>query len=228
MASTSARVPRADGKPLDAYLAFPPHASAPVPGVLVVHELYGLNENIREVCGRFANAGYVALAVDLFSGAPRAVCMARLLGAMLRRSLDTGPVRDLDAAMDWLRARPEVDAARTAAIGFCMGGTFALALACRDDELRAASIFYGQDPRPLAALERACPIAGSYPGRDRLTRGAAGRIERVLGASGVPHDVRVYEGARHSFFNDRGRAYDAAAAEDSWRRTLDFFATHLA
>jgi len=218
-------IPRPGGAPLHAYLALPAESAAPA--VLVVHEIYGLNEHIRDVCGRFAEAGYAALAVDLFSGAPRPVCMARLLGALMRRSTESGPVRDLGVALGWLRALPEVEGARTGAIGFCMGGTFALALACRDNELRAASVFYGQNPRPLSALARACPIVGSYPGADRLTRGAVGPLRDALTAADVPHDLKLYEGARHSFFNDRGRAHDPAAAEDSWRRTLEFFTAHV-
>ena len=219
------RVPLSDGRALDGYLALP--AATPAAAVLVVHEIYGLNDQIRDVTGRLAEAGYVALAVNLFSGAPRAVCMARLLTAMARRSTESGPVRDLRASLDWLRGRDEVGAADTGTIGFCMGGTFALALACTDSDLKAASVFYGQNPRPLSALQRACPIVGSYPGDDRLTRGGAVRLEEALAAAEVPHDVKVYEGARHSFFNDRGRAYHSLAAADSWARTLAFFESHL-
>lgn len=218
-------VPRPSTRPIEGLLAVPERT--PAPAVLVIHEIYGLNQNIREVSERLREAGYVALAVNLLSGAPRALCMARLLAAMARRSDESGPVRDLVTSLDWLRARPEVDSARTGVIGFCMGGTFALALACRDDELRAASVFYGQNPRPLSALRRACPIVGSYPGADRLTRGAGLRLRDELAAAGIPHDVKLYEGARHSFFNEYGRAYDPAAAGDSWLRTLEFFAAHM-
>ncbi|MCA9846380.1 MAG: dienelactone hydrolase family protein [Dehalococcoidia bacterium] len=74
--------------------------------------------------------------------------MAQLLGALSRRSTESAPVRDLRIALEWLRARPEVESAHIGAVGFCMGGTVALALACLDDDLRAASVFYGQNPRP--------------------------------------------------------------------------------
>ena len=218
-------IPRSDSQSLDGYLAVP--EQTPAPAVLVVHELYGLNENIREVTERFAGSGYLGLAVNLFSGAPRAVCMARLLTAIFRRSTESGPVRDLRASLDWLRARPDVDPNRTGVIGFCLGGTFALALACSDEDLRAVSVFYGRNPRPLSALQRACPIVGSYPGADRFTRGAGAQLREELGVAGIPHDIEIYDGAKHSFFDDHGRAYDGAAAEDSWSRTLDFFETHM-
>lgn len=95
-----------------------------------------------------------------------------------------------------------------------------------DGDLKVATIFYGLNPRPLAAVARACPLVGSYPEKD-LTARAGRKLAAALDGYGVPHDVKVYPGARHSFFNDRGKAYDADAAGDSWRRTLAFFDQHL-
>jgi carboxymethylenebutenolidase len=223
--SETLTVPRPSGRPLRAYFAAPsgpgPHA-----GVVVIHEAYGLNDNIREVADRFAGEGYAALAVDLFSTGPRAVCMARIMNGMLLRPLRNGVVADLRAALDFLGARPEVDAGRLGAIGFCMGGSYALQLACVDSGLKVASLFYGMNPRPLEAVARACPLVGSYPEKD-FTAGAGRKLDAALDGYGVAHDVKVYPGARHSFFNDRGRAHDAGAAGDSWQRTLAFFARYL-
>jgi carboxymethylenebutenolidase len=218
-------VPRRSGRPLHAYLAAPP-GPGPHAGVVVIHEAYGLNENIRDIADRFANEGYAALAVDLFSTGPRAVCMARIMNGMLLRPLKNGVVEDLRAAIDFLGTRPEVDAERLGAIGFCMGGTYALQLACVGAGVKVASVFYGFNPRPLEAVARACPLVGSYPERD-ITAGAGRKLDAALDAYGVAHDVKVYPGARHSFFNDRGRAHDADAAADSWGRTLTFFQEHL-
>jgi carboxymethylenebutenolidase len=218
-------VPREKGRPLQAYLAAPEDAGAH-PGVVVIHEAYGLNDNIREIADRFAGAGYEALAVDLFSTGPRAVCMARVFGGLLLRPLRNGTVRDLQTALDFLGSRPGVDPARLGAIGFCMGGSYALQLACVDGDLRAASLFYGMNPRPLEAVARACPLVGSYPEKD-FTAGAGRKLDQALDGHGVAHDVKIYPGARHSFFNDRGSAYDPDAAADSWQRTLSFFAQHL-
>jgi carboxymethylenebutenolidase len=79
---------------------------------------------------------------------------------------------------------------------------------------------------PLSAVARSCPVVGSYPERDFTARSAR-RLETELERHGVPHDVKIYAGARLSFFNDRGRASDPAASEDSWRRTLAFFEEHI-
>jgi carboxymethylenebutenolidase len=203
-----------------------PDGTGPFPGVVVIHELFGLNDNIRDIAGRFAGEGYAALAVDLFSTASRITCMARIFHGMLIRPVENGVVDDLQAALDFLRARPEVDAARLGAIGFCMGGSYALQLACVAGDLRAASVFYGQNPRPLEAVARACPIVGSYPERD-FTANAARQLEPMLERYQVPYDIKIYPGARHSFFNEDGPAYQAEAAADAWRRTLAFFDAHL-
>jgi carboxymethylenebutenolidase len=224
-ATVSVNRPHAVGRPLQAFLAIP-SGPGPYPGVVIIHEILGLNDNIRDIARRFVREGYAALAVDLFSTASRVICMARVFHGMLLRPLQNGVVGDLQAALDFLGARPEVDRARLGAIGFCMGGSYALQLACVSSGLRAASVFYGMNPRPLEAVTRACPIAGSYPERD-FTANAARRLEPILEQARVAHDIKIYPGARHSFFNDKGPTYHAAAARDAWQRTLAFFNTHL-
>jgi len=170
--------------------------------------------------------GYVGLAVDLFAGSNRAVCLARFFSGTLLNSLDHGGIHDLKAALDHLQQRPEVDPERVGAIGFCMGGSFAIGWACTDDRLKAIAPYYAQNPRPLEAVERLCPVVGSYPAWDFTARDAR-RLDRVLDGYGVDHDIKVYPRARHSFFDENGWAYNAAASEDSWKRVLGFFAEHL-
>src|SRR5215469_7587013 len=150
-----------------------PEGAGPFPAVVVIHEIYGLNDNIQDITRRFAAAGYVGLAVDLFAGRNRAVCMARLIGQMMSGAPENSTVAELRAALDWLAARPEVDAARVGAIGFCMGGTFAIAWACVDQRLQVIAPFYGRNPRPIEAARRMCPVVGSYPEKDFTA--AAGR-----------------------------------------------------
>lgn len=215
----------AAGRPLAAYLA-QPKGSGPLPGVVVIHEIYGLNDNIREIAQRFAQAGYAALAVDLFSSGNRVSCLLRIFHGMLVRPLNNSIVADLQAAIDFLQAQPGLDPARVGVIGFCMGGSYALQLACVDSDLRAASVFYGQNPRPLEAVARACPIVGSYPEKD-FTAGMARKLEPMLEQYSVPHDLKIYPNTRHSFFNDHSRAYRPEAATDAWLRTLAFFEKHL-
>jgi carboxymethylenebutenolidase len=215
-----------EGQPrLNAFWA-EPHGDGPFPGLVVIHEISGLNQDIRNIAQRLAEEGYVAVAVDLFSGRSRAVCLARVFYGLLIRPLGNGVVAEVQGALQALRTHAKVNPARTGAIGFCMGGSYALQLACVDEDLRAASIFYAQNPKPLTALANACPIVGSYPGQD-FTAKAAQELEARLERYDVPYDIKTYPGARHSFFKQHGRAHDPEAAADAWRRTMSFFETHL-
>jgi carboxymethylenebutenolidase len=204
-----------------------PDGRGPHPGVVVIHEAYGLNENIKGITRRFAEEGYVALGVDLLSDRNRAICMARYMGALLLGSV-TGPGIDaLKGALTLLAKMPEVDPKRMGAIGFCMGGGFAIAWASTDPRLKAIAPFYASNPRPLdAAAARLCPVVGSYPAKDFTAR--SGRaLDRALERHGITRDVKVYPNARHSFFNERGPSYDRPAAEDAWSRVIKFFGEQL-
>ena len=202
-----------------------PAADAPSPGMVVVHEIFGLNDNMREIARRFAAAGYAALAVDLVSGRGKARCMAQTFRAQL--TAGRGGTEQLRRALTVLGEQPGVDADRLGAVGFCMGGSLVIAWACVDERLQAIAPFYGMNPRPLSAVARSCPVVGSYPGADFTARSGR-RLQRALAADGVEHDVRIYPGAKHSFFNDTMRAHDPAAAADAWERTLRFLDRHVA
>jgi carboxymethylenebutenolidase len=214
-----------DVSTLSAYLA-EPEGTAPFPGVVVIHEIYGLNDDIKGIAARFAAEGYAALAVDLFAGRNRMICMARLMGGMLLNSLHHAGIGELKAALSFLEGHPNVDRARLGAVGFCMGGNLAICWACTDPRLKVVAPFYGLNPRPLEAVARACPVVGSYPEQD-FTAGAGRRLDAALDRYKVPHDVKVYPGARHSFFNRSGGSYDEAASADAWTRTLKFFGEQL-
>ncbi len=204
-----------------------PEGDGPFPGMVIIHEAYGLNENIKDIARRFANEGYVSLAVDLFAGRNRAVCMFRFMGGLLFDSLNNGAIQDLKAALTYLAEQPEVDKERLGAIGFCMGGSFAIAWACTDDRLKAIAPYYAMNPRPLGAVSRSCPVVGSYPGKD-FTASAGEKLDIELERDDVPHDIKIYPGTKHSFFNDQGPSYDAAASQDSWQRIMAFFKKHIA
>jgi len=208
-----------------AYLALP-EGKGPHPGVVVIHEAFGLNDHIRDVARRFAKEGYAGLAVDLFTGRNRAICMARYMTGMLLGSVNRAGIDDLKGALTFLAKHEAIDAQRLGAIGFCMGGGFAIAWACTDSRLKAIAPFYGVNPRPISVVARLCPVVGSYPERDFTAR--SGRIlEEALNDNKVAHDIKIYPGARHSFFNDMRASYDRSAAEDSWRRVLAFFGERL-
>jgi carboxymethylenebutenolidase len=221
-------IPRArrGTEPLTAYLARPAGGGV-LPAVVVIHEVFGLNDNIRDIARRFADEGYIALAVDLFSGEEnRKLCILRLMSALALRPLKNKGLSDLRRSIDWLQRRPEVDANRVGAIGFCMGGGYALALACVESDLRASSAFYCINPRPLSALKRACPIVGSYPEDDWSARSGR-KLDAALDRYNIPHNVKIYPDAGHSFFNDTLDSYRPDAAADAWQRTLAFFGQHM-
>jgi len=208
-----------------AYLALP-DASGPHPAVVVIHEASGLDGHIKRITGRFADAGYAALAVDLFTGRNRAICMARYMAGMLMGSVNRYGIDDLKSALTFLAKLPEVDAQRMGAIGFCMGGGFAIAWACTDSRLKAIAPFYGVNPRPLEVVKRLCPVVGSYPENDFTAR--AGRaIDQALTREQITHDIKIYPNTRHSFFNDTSSSYDQQAADDSWHRVMEFFGEQL-
>lgn len=207
------------------YLARP-DGDGPFPGVIVIHEIFGLNENIKEIAERFAGEGYVALAVDLFGERNRALCMFNIIRSQLFSPLENGGVRELKSALSYLMDQPGVDSKRVGAIGFCMGGGFAIAWAATDNRLQAIAPYYGANPRPLEAVQRSCPVVGSYPEKD-FTAGSGRKLDTALTQYNVEHDIKIYPNARHSFFNDKGPAYNAEAAEDSWSRVLTFFSVHL-
>ncbi len=217
---------------LEAYLARPEGigpfpATGLFPGVVVIHEIFGLNDNIRDIARRFAAEGYVALAVDLFAGRNRVVCMFRFMGGLFTNSLNHRGIKDLKAALTYLTQQPGVDAQRLGAIGFCMGGGFAIGWACTDDRLKVIAPFYGMNPRPLEAVARSCPVVGSYPEKD-FTAGLGRKLDEALDTYHIEHDIKVYPEAKHSFFNDqRPSNYNAEASADAWPRTLAFFKERL-
>ena len=208
-----------------AYIARP-DGNGPFPGVVVIHEIFGLNENIKDIAERFAVEGYIALAVDLMGERNRALCTFNLIRSQLFSPLENGGIRELKSALSYLQEQPGVDAKRVGAIGFCMGGGFAIAWAATDNRLQAIAPYYGANPRPLEAVKRSCPVVGSYPEKD-FTAGSGRKLDAELTKDNIEHDIKIYPNARHSFFNDKGPSYNAEAAEDSWSRVLTFFSVHL-
>lgn len=217
-------IPVESGK-LSGYYARPEEAG-PWPAIVVIHEIGGLNDNIRDIARRFADQGYAALAVDLFHDRNRAVCMARFMGGMVLNSLNNRAIKDLKATLTHMTDVPGVDPERLGAIGFCMGGSFAIAWACTDERLKVIAPYYSMNPRPLDAVARSCPVVGSFPEKD-FTAGGARKLQEILDLHDVPHDIKIYPDAGHSFFNDQGDNYDPAASEDAWNRTLAFFGEYL-
>jgi carboxymethylenebutenolidase len=235
-------IPLSDGSRLPAALALPDGPSGPPlprPGVIVIHEAIGLNDDIRRIAARFADAGYVTLAPDFLAGlGPMPFCIARFARGIGRVRVGR-PYRQLAAAEDWLRRRPDVAGSPIGVAGFCMGGGFALLHAAGAD-IDVVAPFYAAVPKDQDALADVCPVVASYGGRDGIFGSAGGPLATTLTRLGVDHDVKTYPDAGHSFMSRHGGlmarierrlpthgGYVDAAAEDAWRRTLAFFARHL-
>src|SRR5262249_1858110 len=140
--------------------------------------------------------------------------------------LTNGTAKNVRAAFEYLRQVEGVDAQHTGAMGFCLGGSYALQLACLDGNVRAISVVSGNNPKPQEALKRACPIVGSYADPDFAT--ADGRkLDLILDEYQIPHDIKIYAGAKHSMFNKYKEGYDPKIDADAWHRTLAFFEQYL-
>jgi carboxymethylenebutenolidase len=227
---------RDGSRQLRGYLATPA-GTGPWPAVVMIHEIFGLDDVMRGHADRLANLGYVTLAVDLYSAGGARRCLVSTMRAMNRGH--GRAFADIGAARDYLAGSRDCTG-KIGVLGFCMGGGFALLSA--GDGYSAAAVNYGQLPRDLdETLSGACPFVASYGGRDRTLRGAAGRLDAALEKAGVIHDVKEYPAAGHAFLNDTetgpralrpllrvaGMGPEPESAKDAWDRIGLFLATHL-
>jgi len=231
-------IPASDGNGDVPGLLVVPDGKGPWPGVVIVHEVFGIEENMIHQAEELASRGYLVLMPDLYSRGG----MRRCLRATFR-ALNDGEGQafsDVEAAKRLLASRTDCTG-KMGVMGFCMGGGFALQLAQRGYD--ASAVNYGMMPKDLdAILEGACPIVGSYGAKDKTLKGAAATMEDALTKHGIAHDIKEYPDANHAFMNPGPagpklmrpimqkvagfRPYPADAA-DAWSRIDAFFGEHL-
>jgi carboxymethylenebutenolidase len=195
-------------------------------GLIVIHEWWGLNEDIHLMTNQLAGLGYTALAVDLYDGkSATGVKDAFQLSTNLSKN-EASALANLQTAYDYLIN--EVGVEKVGIIGWCLGGKWSLRGALMlPDEIDAAVIYYGSlinDKEKLATLEM--PIIGFVGTKDRLHKQFI-EFDQNLKDLNKEASIHIYEGARHAFANASGIAYEKTAAEDSWKKTVDFLKTHL-
>jgi carboxymethylenebutenolidase len=237
----------AQGTAVDGYLAAPAADGAvrARPAMIVIHEAGGLGEHIKDVTNRFANLGYVALGVDLYTreGGPPPMDDPPALMARLFAMSDARALGDLEGAADYLRAREDASG-KVGCIGFCMGGRYTLLFACASDRLDAAVDCWGgfvdkatfeersTQTRPTPPLELAdrlsCPLLAAIGAEDQNPSPQIGdELRRRAGASGQEVKVDVYEGAGHAFFADYRPTYRPEPAAKLWREVVPFLQRQL-
>lgn len=212
-------------EPLSGYLARP-DADAPKPAVIVIQEWWGLTDHIRDVTDRFAAAGFVALAPDLYKGV---VTTEPNEARKLVMELDmAAAVDEIRSAVDYLQTQDFVAGVKVGVVGFCMGGRLALMTALAEEDLGAAVAFYGTPLTPQEAGGVLAPIMGHYGAEDGgIPVESVQAMEAALNRAGIENEIYIYAGAEHAFFNDTRASYNQAAANQAWPATLEWFTKHL-
>lgn len=217
-----------DNNEVTGYLAKPEEFTEGLPGIIVIHEWWGLNDNIRTMADKLADNGYVALAVDLYQG--KVAETPENAKKYMMESMDRSEmlIENLKGAYAYLKEDNNV--MKVGTIGWCFGGGWSLNTAINlPKEIDATVIYYGRlvtDSDKLEPLKM--PILGIFGAEDQGIPVDNVRVfESVLNELDKDASIHIYEGANHAFANPSGTRYDKAAAEDAWEKTINFFNKNL-
>jgi carboxymethylenebutenolidase len=215
--------PGSGGINLRGYLALPP-GSGRAPGVVLVHEWWGLNQDITQLADALAKEGFVVLAADGFRGGVAQTAEEAM--KLVTGTPGEQVAADLDAALTFLRFHERVDPDKVAALGFCFGGTQTMFMGTRDPELAAVVIFYGPGPiadaSQLGSMREAGPVLGIYGEQDpNIPVAQVEAFQKALDAAGVPNTITEYPGVGHAFV--KSTTYrDEGTAEKAWNQMVAF------
>lgn len=214
-----------NGKPFNGYLSTPQGTG---PGVIVIQEWWGLVEHIKEVCDRFADEGFTALAPDFYHGqiAEEPDTAGKLMMAL---NIDEAE-KVIRGAVRALLDHPSTSSPKVGVVGFCMGGQLALLAATTQPQIGACVNFYGIHPNVQPDFSQLNgPVLGIFAEHDDFTNAeVVAGLDQALTQAGKPHEFHTYPGTHHAFFNDhRPTVYNRDAAEDAWQRVIAFFKSNL-
>jgi len=209
-------------------IVYTPDGKGPFPGIIVIHEYWGLNDWVKEQAGKLADQGYAALAIDLYRG--KVATTPDEAHEIMRGVPEDRAKRDLHAAFQYLQSQPNVKKDRIGAIGWCMGGGYSLDVALQEPTLAADVINYGHlatDPEALKKIN--APILGLFGAQDRgITPEDVKKFGEALDKMGKKIDVTIYPDAGHAFENPNNKdGYRAKDAADAWNKTVNFLASTL-
>lgn len=209
-------------------LLYTPSGKGPFPGIVVIHEWWGLNDWVKEQASKLADEGYAALAIDLYRA--KVATTSDEAHEIMRGVPEDRAARDLHAAVEFLKAQANVKKDRIGSIGWCMGGGYSLDVALQEPALTATVINYGHLASDQDSLRKInASILGLFGGQDRgIPPEDVKKFEQSLKGLGKKVEIHIYPDAGHAFENPNNKAgYRAADAADAWKRTTDFLASTL-
>jgi carboxymethylenebutenolidase len=204
-------------------ILYTPAGKGPFPAIIVIHEYWGLNDWVKQQAAKFADQGYVALAIDLYRG--KVADTPDMAHELMRGVPEDRARRDLRAAFDFVASQPNVKKDRIGSIGWCMGGGYSLDVALEEPQLAATVINYGHLATDTSELKKInAPILGLFGGQDRgITPEDVKKFQQTMQQLGKKIDVKIYPDAGHAFENpDNKQGYRPDDAADAWHRTTEF------
>jgi len=208
-------------------ILYTPEGKGPFPGVVVIHEWWGLNDWVKAQASKISDLGYVALAIDLYRG--KVATTPEQAHEIMRGLPEDRAKRDLHAAVEFLKSQPNVNKDRLASIGWCMGGGYSLDVAMQESTLTAAVINYGHlasDSESIKPIHAS--ILGIFGGKDQgISVDDVNKFEQALKQQGKKAEIKIYPDAGHGFENPNNQSYRADDTADAWKRTVAFLGETL-